>query len=544
LFQSPPYSLPTSLTIACSTSKPVPDPSQARPSVPNLLARSWAKSTIFINGPVSALLKDAGNIPVDRKNKDNQKLFAGTFDVLKLGEVVAIFPEGTSYTEPSLQTIKEGASWAALEYGKNIREVDTQSKAKDVQIVVASIVYTNKTKYRERAIVTCVKPALQCKGMGMACASKTADLGNIYSSFNKPIDTTAYAEEFMNEPKTAVKKLTAKIKQQMHDLTINAPDWYVLLTLAFIPLTDQYPCQIYRDTLRAAETARELLWGDNAHVPLSDWTSITQSLVNLFSSSSAKSITDTKQALVEYEALLRTLHYTNSSLNALPLPRILDPAHPSATPARFSSLFALLKTTFSSLIFLPFFILPLLTHIPIYTIGKWTAYKMNTDEPEQAAQNKIVFSLLFLLFIIYPSIFFFTWAIFLFTPLGFIVAVMWLGSFAYYHNRLIDANYSKYKKLVASWRILVGLWLGSSDPDQNQTRKLLKYRARAADKVASLMLELESRQSDEKKIEGWNEGNVDWFRSLGAKLVKEGGRGNGRASLTQEADSSGRLKQT
>ena len=53
-------------------------------------------------------LLDAGNIvrqpfkpllteqPVDRKNKDNQKLFSGTFDVLKLGECVLVFPEFVS----------------------------------------------------------------------------------------------------------------------------------------------------------------------------------------------------------------------------------------------------------------------------------------------------------------------------------------------------------------------------------------------------------------------------------------------------------------
>ena len=34
--------------------------------------------------------------PVDRKSKDNQKLFSGTFDVLKLGEAVLVFPEGAS----------------------------------------------------------------------------------------------------------------------------------------------------------------------------------------------------------------------------------------------------------------------------------------------------------------------------------------------------------------------------------------------------------------------------------------------------------------
>lgn len=75
---------------------------------------SWAKSTIFVNKPVSALLRDAGNISVDRKNKDNQKLFSGTFDVLKLGECVAVFPEGTSYTEPRLQQIKDGVSWVSV----------------------------------------------------------------------------------------------------------------------------------------------------------------------------------------------------------------------------------------------------------------------------------------------------------------------------------------------------------------------------------------------------------------------------------------------
>lgn len=91
-----------------------PQTDDAIHDIVSFLTYSWAKSTIFINAPVSALLKDAGNIPVDRKNKDNQKLFSGTFEALKLGEAVAIFPEGTSYTEPRLQEIKDGASWVGF----------------------------------------------------------------------------------------------------------------------------------------------------------------------------------------------------------------------------------------------------------------------------------------------------------------------------------------------------------------------------------------------------------------------------------------------
>lgn len=55
----------------------------------------WAKSTLFKSPVVGAVLRDAGNIPVDRKTKDNQSLFALTFDMLKQGECIAIFPEGT-----------------------------------------------------------------------------------------------------------------------------------------------------------------------------------------------------------------------------------------------------------------------------------------------------------------------------------------------------------------------------------------------------------------------------------------------------------------
>ena len=75
---------------------------------------SWAKDSLFKNPAARAILLDAGNIPVDRKTKNNQQLFAGTFDVLKLDECVAIFPEGTSYTEPGMMDIKDGASWVRL----------------------------------------------------------------------------------------------------------------------------------------------------------------------------------------------------------------------------------------------------------------------------------------------------------------------------------------------------------------------------------------------------------------------------------------------
>ena len=54
----------------------------------------WAKDSIFVNKAFNAILASGGVVPVDRKTKNNKALFAATFEVLKLGEVVALFPEG------------------------------------------------------------------------------------------------------------------------------------------------------------------------------------------------------------------------------------------------------------------------------------------------------------------------------------------------------------------------------------------------------------------------------------------------------------------
>ena len=89
----------------------------------------------------------SGNIPVDRKSKDRQTLFKGTIDALSCGGAVALFPEGTSYTEPRIMQVKDGAAWAALEYTKWLKQ-NLGTTQKDVTIVPVSIVYTNKTKYR------------------------------------------------------------------------------------------------------------------------------------------------------------------------------------------------------------------------------------------------------------------------------------------------------------------------------------------------------------------------------------------------------------
>lgn len=81
-------------------------------------------------------------------------MFKGTFDALAHGEVVALFPEGTSYTEPRIMQVKDGASWAALEYTKwATSEEGKRRNAKPLSLIPAGLVYTNKSKYRSSAIM-------------------------------------------------------------------------------------------------------------------------------------------------------------------------------------------------------------------------------------------------------------------------------------------------------------------------------------------------------------------------------------------------------
>ena len=94
------------------------------------------------------ILLSTGNIPVERKSSDRRVLFKGTFDALAKGWAVALFPEGTSYTEPRIMQVKDGAAWSALEYTKWAKENPDKVGKKPVMIIPAAIVYTNKSKYR------------------------------------------------------------------------------------------------------------------------------------------------------------------------------------------------------------------------------------------------------------------------------------------------------------------------------------------------------------------------------------------------------------
>ncbi|KAF8962147.1 hypothetical protein BDZ97DRAFT_1826579 [Flammula alnicola] len=307
-------------------------------------------------------------------------LFRDTSKALAEGQVVGVFPEGTSYTQASIVQVMPGAAWAAVEYARYVREHDAgrsevhdvgnggggggKGKEKEVEtglrIVPVAIVYTDKARYLSRISV----------------------------KYGEPIFIDSYAGElFEGDPdeasKVVVKKVMTQVEKQLIEMTVNAPDW---------------------DTICAVSMARSILWGDEDRVPLKDWVEVSQRLVQIFdqppetaSSDRHESILQLKTALTKYYALLHYAGIKHSILlSLLPLSTssILDIPPPNSLPSSA----VLARPTLSLLTSLPLalirlilFVPPLLLHFPGYFTGPLAAKCLAAPgEEEAAAQFKAV----------------------------------------------------------------------------------------------------------------------------------------------------------
>ncbi|WOO82322.1 Glycerol-3-phosphate O-acyltransferase 2 [Vanrija pseudolonga] len=405
------------IIFACTHTNMAIDPAILSNTIPHKhRLHYWVKDSLFKNPAMKAMLTNAGNIPVDRKTKNNQLLFRGTFEALAQDECIGVFPEGTSHTEPHLIPLKDGTSWTALEYLVYLNgspETGGPHKGKPAIIVPVGIAYCDKTKYRSRLAVT----------------------------YGPALSMDAYREEFLSTQegasKSAVKRLTADTALELHKMTVNAPDW---------------------DTAFAAQMARQLLWKYEDDLALADYVDVAQTLVDLFSTKDNDRIDRLKGLLVTYRDLLFSSRLSNYDLTDLPLPKSLDPSRPTPLPGRLRTLAILIKDTIVCLFQFPLFIAPFIFNLPIYAIGIWGA-SLAEDEIESQAQNKIFLGL-FLSFLTFPIAFFIFFYLFWSVPFGFVFAAGSVWLLSRYHAALIDSNYNALKKLIAAWRVLVGVWLG------------------------------------------------------------------------------------
>ncbi|RKP10305.1 hypothetical protein THASP1DRAFT_11852, partial [Thamnocephalis sphaerospora] len=349
----------------------------------------WAKSTLFSNKFAAALLTALGAVPVDRKNKDNASLFAGTIRTLRNSGVMAIFPEGTSYTLPHMMQLRDGLSWAALQHALEMDEAgDGQRTA---TIVPAGITYVHKQKWRSMAIIM----------------------------YGAPMDVTSYLAEFRQEPRSAVKRLTRDIDTELHRVTINARDW---------------------DTMHAAEMARTLLVPDEV-VLAEDYVKLMQSLVSVLQDlDDHPDVVKLQTQLVKYRSLLETLRLSDLDIASF--------AHENVGVIGVTV--SLVARSLKLLVDLPLFLPGLLFHFPIFLIAR--AVDRLEPYEECKAQDK-VFASIAVLPILYGLLFRYLWSFSNYSVVGLLVAVSLTVTFIVYHTALVDDRYEHFTSVVAAWRM-------------------------------------------------------------------------------------------
>ncbi|KAI0266355.1 hypothetical protein BC834DRAFT_874162 [Gloeopeniophorella convolvens] len=335
----------------------------------------WAKSSSFKSPILRFILMSSGAIPVQR-NPNNlrdvpapsassdlarESLFLATSRALAglrprggflnqlVGlfpdRVVGVFPEGTSYTEPRIMQVKEGAAWAALEYSKWKYENGSQAQH-PLRIIPAGIMYTDKTRYLSGISVRYGEPLV------------FHDLAGEYISATTSNDSKRARE--------VVAELTSRLERELVKLSVNASNW---------------------DIFHAAEMARRMLWIDD-EISLKDVGDINRTLITLLSSTDATVDSElqsrTVKTLLAYSGLL---HY--SGLDHESLSAVAETSSQTVRRALSSFFGQLFKTTLHPqlILFLPAFVV----HTPAYASASLAARFLATPAlPETVAVFKVI----------------------------------------------------------------------------------------------------------------------------------------------------------
>jgi glycerol-3-phosphate O-acyltransferase/dihydroxyacetone phosphate acyltransferase len=153
-----------------------------------------AKSTLFRMPVISFLLRTVEALPLYRRidaGEDvskNQMTFDLCRELLARGGSVALFPEGISHNSPKLLPLKTGAARIALGAASSGTPVE-------VRIVPVGLYYTNKTTFRSEALL----------------------------HFGEPFAVPRVELDADGQPsKDAVKDLTARMEQELREVTLNA----------------------------------------------------------------------------------------------------------------------------------------------------------------------------------------------------------------------------------------------------------------------------------------------------------------------------------
>ena len=157
-----------------------------------------AKSTLFSMPIVGFLTRSFDSLPVFRQQdqgsdpRQNRATFDAARDLLLRGGALALFPEGTSHSDPKLKPLKTGAARIALGAATALDEARPGTV---LRIVPAGLYYTDKRTFRSEVLV----------------------------AFGPPLEVPRVALDASGEPpREEAKALTDRIARALSEVTLEA----------------------------------------------------------------------------------------------------------------------------------------------------------------------------------------------------------------------------------------------------------------------------------------------------------------------------------
>ncbi len=156
--------------------------------------RFLAKAPLFDDRRVGWLVRGVGSISVYRKIDDpgqtasNREMFDAACDALGQGAAIALFPEGTSHSDPSLKPLRTGAARIALQAAAGIGAT--------FPVAPVGLVFRDKERFRSHALVV--------RG--------------------EPVEWSDLAGAGV-ENEAAVRELTRRLDSAIREVTINLERW-------------------------------------------------------------------------------------------------------------------------------------------------------------------------------------------------------------------------------------------------------------------------------------------------------------------------------
>ncbi|CAO3590661.1 unnamed protein product [Absidia cylindrospora] len=400
----------------------------------------WALARFFKVPLVGQLLLAGGVLPVDTHTRSNDKLFENTLACLEKGGVIALFPEGTSYTRPDHLPFKDGLSWATFEYLEQQKSKHEQDMY--LPIIPVGITYTTKNKWRSDVVVEYGEPII---------------VG--------PSDL----EKYQKDSKNAVKELTERIVEGVEKGTVNASDW---------------------DTIHAASEARFLLFGDTTDAHLEKYVQVLQSLIHLFDTDILDDNCNQEPLIKERKELKKQLVICAEDLKRMKLSaldiRRYDNNSCNTNNITQTEISVQLISAIISLIFqLPLILPGLLIHAPLYILGHGINYF--EAYTESVAQNKVVASMT-LAVPLYMIVFYFMWQWMNYTLVGACIGVVVVPLIAWYHINLVDKRYDLVKNVVTLVRVFMAV--SGLDDDRHDLELVINRRTWCFHRVKSVIAQL------------------------------------------------------